>query len=162
MSSIHVVVLEAKNIPAVYRRCIHLYPPPASSPSFNKFKMVQRVGVTPSLGALFVVVVLYYVCIYYKKFQFYANHGFDLLCETAWDGLGWDGDLHTFAARCTKVLGRSNWKKRWFTLHKGALRYYDHCAPGNTGTVCKGTKQTTTPPAFSSLADPDGVPQPLP
>lgn len=35
-------------------------------------------------------------------------------------------------------MGRTNWKKRFFTLHVGMLRYYDGQNPGQAGTVCKG------------------------
>jgi hypothetical protein len=51
------------------------------------------------------------------------------------------------------TFGRSNWKKRWFTLHRGALRYYDHCAPGNTGTICKGIIETSQISTIELLAD---------
>ena len=56
-------------------------------------------------------------------------------------------------AQGLSVLGRSNWKKRWFTLHQGALRYYDGCNPGHKGTNCKGMIETSQISAAEFLDD---------
>ena len=44
-------------------------------------------------------------------------------------------------AQGKSLVGRTNWKRRWFTLHRDQLRYYDGSSPGHSGTTLKGTVQ---------------------
>jgi hypothetical protein len=56
-------------------------------------------------------------------------------------------------AQGLSMLGRSNWKKRWFTLHQGSFRYYDKATPGSSGTMCKGMVEVSQISAVEELAD---------